>query len=128
MQTACTRGEVVDRARVGGVEDLLLGGPAAEQGDDLVEQLLARLQVGVLLRRVADEAERRAAGDDAEDLRRVEPEQAPAERVAGLVVGDDPALLLVQAPRLLGADRLAQQRLVEVDSRAIALAARRARR
>ena len=67
-------GEVVGGAGVGLAEDLLLGGPPAEQGDDLVEQLLAGAQVAVLLRRVADEAERRAAGDDAEDLRRVEAE------------------------------------------------------
>ena len=107
-------GEVVDGAGVGLAEHLLLGGAPAEQGHHLVEQLVAGLQVAVLLRRVADEAERRAARDDAEDLRRVEPEQLAAERVAGLVVGDDPPLLGVQAARLLGADRLAQQRLVEV--------------
>ena len=106
--------EVVDGARVGLAQHLLLGGAPAEQRHHLVEQLVARLQVAVLLRRVADEAERRTAGDDAEDLRRVEAEQPPAERVAGLVVGDDPALLRAQAPRLLGADRLAQQRLVEI--------------
>ena len=42
------------------------------------------------------------------------PTQLAAERVAGLVVGDDPPLLGAEAARLLGADRLAQQRLVEV--------------
>ena len=45
------------------------------------------------------------------------PSSLPAERVPGLVVGDDPPLLRAQSPRLLGADRLAQQRLVEVVAR-----------
>ena len=80
----------------------------------LALQVLARLQVAVLVRRGGDEAERLAAGDDAEDLRRVAADQVPAEGVAGLVVGDDAALAGVHHPRLLGADRLAQQRLVEV--------------
>ena len=54
-------GKVVDRARVGVAEHLFLRGATAEQGHDLVEQLVAGLQVGVFLRRVADEAKRRAA-------------------------------------------------------------------
>ena len=106
--------QVVGGAGVGLAEHDLLGGTASQQGHDLVEQLVAGLQVGVLGRRVGDEAKRRPAGDDREDLRRVEAEQLAAERVAGLVVGDDPPLLRIHATRLLGADRLAQQRLVEV--------------
>ena len=106
--------QVVDGARERGAEHLFLRRPAAEQGDDLLAQLVARLQVAVLLRRVGDEAERRAARDDAQYLRRIEAEKLAADRMAGLVVGDDPPLLGVQPPRLLGADRLAQQRLVEV--------------
>src|SRR3546814_8003631 len=62
-------GEVVGSARVGLVEDLLFGRATTEQRDELVEQLLARLQVCVLALGVGDEAEGRAAGDDAEDLR-----------------------------------------------------------
>ena len=86
---------------IGLVEDLLLGRAAAEQDHDLVHQLLAGAQVAVLARRVADEAERGTAGNDAEDLRRIEAAEPAAEGVASLVVGDDPALLLGQAARLL---------------------------
>ena len=50
-------GQVVGGAGVGLSEHLLLGRAAAEQGDDLVEQVLARTQVTVLARRVADEAD-----------------------------------------------------------------------
>src|ERR1044072_1654663 len=44
----------------------------------------------VLLRRVADEAERRPARHDAEDLRRVQPERVPAEGGPRPLVGGGP--------------------------------------
>ncbi len=109
--------QVIDGAGVGVPQHLFLGGAAAQQGDDLIEQLVARLQVGVLLGRVGNEAKRRPARHDAEDLGRVEAEQVPAQRVARLVVGDDAPLFCVQPSRLLRADRLAQQCLVEVLAR-----------
>src|SRR5687768_10436410 len=63
---------------------------------------------------MADEAERRSAREDAEDLRRVEADEPSAEGVYGLVVSYNPPTFLRHALRLQGRARLAQQRLVEV--------------
>ena len=122
--------EVVRGAGRDLAEDELLGDAAAEQHGHLVDQLVARLQVAVLVGQVHDVAERLPAGDDrdlVDALGRLE--QLAAERVAGLVIGDDAPLVVVERRRGLDARDDALERLVEVAHRQrVALAARAADR
>ena len=91
---AVTRLEVVGGAGGHPAEGDLLGDAPGEQHLHVVDQLLARLQVAVLLRQVERVAERLAAGDDRDLLHLVDArQQLGDERVAGLVPGDDPLLV-----------------------------------
>ncbi len=110
--------QVVRRARGDRAEDDLLGDATAEQHRHLVDQLLARLQVAVLVRHVHDVAERLPARDDRDLVHVVGGDQQLArQRVAGLVVGDDLALVLVERRGGLHAGDDALERLVEVAHR-----------
>ena len=94
----------------------LLGGPPAEQHRQLALQIAARHQVAILerqLHRVAERAE--AALHDRDLVHRIEARQhARDDRVARLVVGDDPPLLVAHHALLLEAGDDAVDRLVEV--------------
>ena len=91
------RGAVRDPA-----EDDLLGGPAGEEDHHQVDELLARVQVAVLGRHVERVAERLPARDDRRLLRREEvADEVGHDRVPGLVVGEDPLLLLGDDAALL---------------------------
>ena len=76
---------------------------AAEQHRELAEQVGPRHQVAVLERQLHGVAERaEAALHDRDLVHRIEPRQDRRDdRVAGLVVGDDPALLLAHHALLL---------------------------
>ena len=72
----------------------LLRDPARQQDLHVVDQLLARLQVAVLLRQVERVAERLAARDDRHLLHLVHGGQELGhQRVSGLVPGDDALLV-----------------------------------
>ena len=73
---------------------IALGRPAAEEHRHVVDELLARLEVAVLLGQVQRVAQRPAARDDRDLVDRVDArQQLGAQRVAGLVEGDDAALV-----------------------------------
>ena len=94
---------------------MLLGDAPAEQHDQVVAQLLLRLQVAVLLGQVQRVAERAAARDDRDLVHLLDRgQQLGAERVAGLVVGDDALLVVVHHPARLHAGDHALERGVEV--------------
>ena len=116
--------EVVRGAGRDRAEHDLLGDAAAEQHGHVVEQLLARLQVAVLGGQVERVAERPPARDDRDPVHAVDRrQQLAAQRVAGLVVGDDALLVRVEhAPRLHAGDH-ALERGVEVGGRDRARAA-----
>ena len=87
-----------------GAEDDLLGGASREKHLHQVEELLLRVQIAVLLRRVQRVAERAPARDDRhllDGLRAAD--KMGHERVAGLVVGEDALLLLGDDAALLEA-------------------------
>ena len=99
------------------VEHELLRGPAAEQHVDLAEQLVAGHQVAVVGGQLLGVAERRDAARDDRDLVHLVGARGECgdQRVAGLVRGDDLALLRVDQPVLLRqAGDHAVDRLVEV--------------
>src|SRR3954452_14244269 len=107
--------QVVRRAGRDLAEDDLLRDAAAEQHRHLVDELVARLQVGVLVGQVDDVAERAAARDDRDLMDAVDAaEQLAADGVAGLVVGDDAALAVVERGRGLDAGDDALDGVVEV--------------
>ena len=107
--------EVVRGAGGDRAEDDLLGHAAAEQHGHVVEQLLARLQIAVLGRQVQRVAERPPARDDRDAVHAVDRrQQLAAQRVPGLVVGDDPLLVLVQHALGLHAGDHPLERRVEV--------------
>ena len=92
--------EIVGGAGGDRAEDELLGRAAAEQHRHHVDQLLAGLQVAVLVGQVERVAECAAAGDDRDPVYRVDRrQQLGAQRVAALVVGDDPPLVVGQRRR-----------------------------
>ena len=96
-------------------EDDVLGHPAAEQHDQVVEQLVPGLQVAVLLGQVERVAERLAARDDRDAVHLLHRgQQLRAERVAGLVVGDHPLLVLGDHPARLHAGDHPLERGLEV--------------
>ena len=105
--------EVVRRAVRDAAEDELLGGAARERDDDPVEQLFLRLEVALLLGEVQDVAEGRAARDDRRLLRDVA-DEVRQQRVAALVVGEDPLLLVGDDAPLLQAGDDSLERVVEV--------------
>ena len=112
--------EVVRGAGRDVAEDDLLRDAAAEQDRHLVDELVARLEVGVLVGKVDDVAERAAARDDRDLVDAVDAgaaQQLAAQRVAGLVVGDDAALALAQGRRGLHAGDDALDGVVEVAAR-----------
>ena len=81
-------------------------------------QLLARLEVAVLLGEVQRVAERPAARDDRDLVHAVDAgQQLGAQRVAGLVEGDDAALVVVERAARLHAGDDALERGVEVGLR-----------
>ena len=89
---SATRRKVVGGAGRDRAEHELLGDAAAQQHRHVVDQLLARLQVAVLRGQVERVAERAAARHDRDPVDAVDRrQQLAAERVAGLVVGDDAA-------------------------------------
>ena len=91
----------------------------------LVDQLLARLEVAVLVGQVERVAERAAARDDRDLVHAVDAgQQLGAQRVAGLVEGDDAALVLVERAARLHAGDDALERVVEVGLRERVAAAR----
>ena len=107
--------EVVGGARRDRAEHHLLGHAAAEQHRHVVEQLLARLQVAVLGGQVQRVAERAPARHDRDPVHAVDRrQQLAAQRVPGLVVGDDPLLVLVQHAARLHARDHPLERCVEV--------------
>src|SRR3954470_16967087 len=107
--------EIVGRAGRDLAEDDLLRDAAAEQHRHLVDELVARLQVGVLVGQVDDVAERAAARDDRDLMDAVDAaEQLAADGVAGLVVGGDAALAVVERGRGLDAGDDALDGVVEV--------------
>ena len=96
-------------------EDDLLGGAAGERDLHHVEQLFLRVQVAILDRKVVGEAERVAAADDGHLLHRHHvAHQIGNERVAALVVGEDPLLLLGHDAALLEAGEHPLHRSLEV--------------
>ncbi len=96
-------------------EDDLLGGPAGERDLHHVEQLLLRVEVAILDGKVVGEAESVAAPDDRHLLDRHHvAHQVGEERVAALVVGEDPLLLLGHDATLLEAGQHALHRAFEV--------------
>ena len=108
--------EVVRGAVRDAAEHDLLGGAAGERDLHPVDELLPRVQVAVLL----GEVERVAEGLAARDDRRLVHGEALAhqvrhERVAALVVGEDPLLLLGHDLALLEAGDDPLHGVVEVD-------------
>src|SRR5206468_9886078 len=82
--------QVVGGPRGDAPEGDLFRDPAGEQDLHVVDQLLAGLQVAVLLRQVQGVAEGLAAGDDGDLLHLVDARQELRDqRVAGLVPGDN---------------------------------------
>ena len=109
--------EVVGGAGRDRAEHELLGGPAAEQHRHEVDQLLAGLQVAVLLGEVERVAERLPAGHDRDPVHAVDRgQQLAAQRVAGLVVGDDALLVVGQRAARLHPRHHPLERGVEVDA------------
>ncbi len=107
--------QVVGRTGRDGAEHDLLGDAPAEQDGHLVDELVARLEVGVLVGEVHDVAQRPPAGHDRDLVHAVGRDQElAAQRVPGLVVGDDAALVVVERRRGLHAGDHALQRVVEV--------------
>jgi len=77
------------------VNPCLLRGPAGEEDLHHVDQLFLRVQVTVLLRQVERVAERLSARDDRHLVHRHGiAHQVRHDRVPGLMVGQDPLLLL----------------------------------
>ena len=96
-------------------EDGGLGRAAAEQHDEIVAQLVLRLQVAVLVGEVERVAERPAAGNDRDLVDLLDRgQQLRAERVARLVEGDDALLVLVHRPARLHPGDDALECIVEV--------------
>ena len=110
------RAEIVGGAGGDRAELDLLGRAATEQGIVIViEQLLSGLQIAVLVGEVERVAERPAARHDRDAMDAVDPRQhLGAEGVAGLVVGDDALLVVVEHAAGLGAGDHALERVVEV--------------
>lgn len=78
-------------------EHELLGDAAAEQHRHLIDQLLARLQIAVLVRQVHHIAECLTARNDRDLVDALgRREQLAAEGVTGLVIGDDASLVIVE--------------------------------
>ena len=104
------RGAVRDPA-----EHDLLGRPAGEEHHHQVDELLARVQVAILGGHVQRVAERLPARDDRRLLRGEElADEVRHDRVAALVVGEDPLLLLGDDAPLLEPRDDALHRRVEV--------------
>ena len=96
--------EVVRGAVRHPAEDELLGRAAGEHDLHHVDQLLLRVEVALLHGQVVRVPERVAAGDDRHLLDRQHvAHQVGHQRVTGLVVGEDPLLLLGDDPPLLEA-------------------------
>ena len=94
--------EIVRRTVRDAAEDNLLGGTPGEQHLEEIEELLLRMQVAVLLRRVERVAEGPAPGDDRHLLHRLRiADEVRHQRVAALVVGEDALLLVGDDPALL---------------------------
>ena len=107
--------EVVRGARGDRVEHELLGSAAAEEHRHEVDQLLAGLQVAILLGEVQRVAQRAAVGDDRDPVHAIDGrQQLAAQRVARLVVGDDPLLVIGQRASGLHAGDDALERAIEV--------------
>src|SRR3954470_20332733 len=107
--------EVVRRAGRDRAEDDLLGYAAAEEDGHLVDELVAGLEVGVLVGQVDDVAQRAAARHDRDLVHAVDArQQLAAQRVARLVVGGDAALAGVLRCRGLHAGDDALDGVVEV--------------
>ena len=107
--------EVVGGAGGDRAEHDLLRGAAAEQHGHVVDQLLARLEVAVLLREVERVAQRAPARHDRDLVHAVDArQQLGAQRVAGLVERDDAALVVVERAARLHAGHDALERGVEV--------------
>ena len=107
--------QVVGRAGGDRAEHELLRHAAGEQHGHVVDQLLAGLEVAVLLRQVERVAQRAAARHDRDLVDAVDAgQQLGAERVAGLVPGDDAALVLGQRAARLHAGHDALDGGVEV--------------
>ena len=105
-------GAVGDRA-----EDQGLGGATAQEHGHHVDQLGAGAQVAVLGGQVERVAQRPSARDDRDAVDRVDGgQQLGDEGMAGLVVGDDAALAVVEAPARLHPGDDALERLIEVDA------------
>ena len=106
----CTRGHVA-------AEVELLGGPTAERRRDVVLELALRAEVAILLRQRPGDAHRHASRHDRDLVDRVRVRQKlEAQRVAGLVVGDDVLLLLGDDARApFGTEGDLLERLLEVD-------------
>ena len=112
-------------------EHEVLGHPPAEQHDHVVDQLVLGLQVAVLLGQVERVAERLAARDDRDPVHPLHGgEQLGAERVAGLVVGHHPLLVVGDHAARLHAGDHALERGLEVlrEERVAAVAAGEDRR
>ena len=117
--------QVVGRAGGDLAEDQVLGDPPAEEHDQVVHELLLGLQVAVLLGQVERVAERAAARDDRDAVHLLDArEQLRAERVAGLVVGDHPLLVVGDhAPRLHARDHPLERGLEVLGADLLALRA-----
>ena len=112
-------------------EGELLGHPAGEQDLHVVDQLLAGLQVAVLLRQVQRVAQRLATRDDRDLLDLVDARQELGhQRVPGLVPGDHPLLVVGDHLARLQPGDDSLERVVEVRLRdeVAAVAAREDRR
>ena len=107
--------EVVGGAVRHPAEDDLLGSPAGEEDLHHVDQLFLRVEEAVLHRQVERVAERLAAGDDRHLVHRQRlAHQVRHQRVPGLVVGEDPLLLLADDAALLETGDDALQRRLEL--------------
>ena len=110
--------EVVGGAGGDRAEHDLLRRAAAEQHGHVVDQLLAGLEVAVLLREVERVAQRAPARHDRDLVHAVDArQQLGAQRVARLVEGDDAALVVVERAARLHAGHDALERGVEVGVR-----------
>src|SRR5919108_2005229 len=107
--------EVVRGAVRDAPEDDLLGGTARERDLHPVDELLAGVQVPLLVRQVERVAEGLAARDDRRLLHREgAAHEVRHERVAAFVVSEDPLLLLGHHAPLLQSGDHALHRVVEV--------------
>ena len=107
--------EVVRRAVRDASEDDLLRGTAGERHDHPVDELLLRVEVALLLGQMKRVSQRVPARDDRRLLhRRRVSHQVRHQRVARLVVGEDPLLLVRDHAALLQARDHAVERVVEV--------------